>query len=117
MGRIYVFMQDHPVPESVDNDKVNYIKMIRGQQAFLVLNHWTKTCTSGCRPVKEPLHKDFVEAIRFPLSMFPCKWLFTDSKLRLFNSPNSFGQYFKRAMNRLFNKRYGVTLWRHSFIN
>ncbi len=92
MGRTYIFMQDHPVPETAHHGKLNYIKIITRQTPYLVLNQWTKACTSNCRPVKEPLDKGFVEAIKTSLRISPRKWLFTDRKLRPFNSsPNSYG--------------------------
>jgi hypothetical protein len=117
MGRTHLFVQDNPIANSADYLKQNYIKMTTGQTPYLILNSWTKTCTSNCRAVKEPLEKGFVEAIKLSVRLFPRRWLFTGSKARPFASPNSYGQWFKRSLQRLFNKHGGVTLWRHSFIN
>jgi hypothetical protein len=115
LGDVFI-VKKSKVPEAY-KDK-NYILLEGNDTGYLVLNDYKTSKFYG--ELKEKLKLEQVKVIRQSIELFPRDHLFVSTigknKGTPYTKANSYSQFVIRACNEHFNRKMGVSLWRHMYI-
>lgn len=111
--RIYIEGHEEPPPDTSDE---NYIILSGVQgQSKIVLSEYKTSRKYG--RFQRPLPDDLVRIIIKSLELQPRHYVFVDDSLQPYIKKNSYTRFVNRILERLFQKRFTISLLRHSFIS
>jgi integrase len=86
-----------------------------GGESKLVLNTYKTVGKYG--PFVRALPEEVVHIIRYSLRLLPRQYLFVDERGEPYTKKNSYTRFANRTLERLFGKKFTISLLRHSFIS
>jgi hypothetical protein len=95
-------------------DQGNYIVLSKGDPV-LVLNHY-KT-SHVYKAIIEKIPPELYAVLTKSVKAFPRAYLFLSSQDQPYLKNKSFSEFVRTTMMELFNKKMGVSLWRHVYVS
>ena len=106
------------VQEGIDtpDPKENYISLSKfSEESKLVLNNYKTSNKYG--QFERKLPDQLVNIIITSLNKDPRRYLFVDEKKNPYEKKNSYTRFANRAFERIFHKKFTISLLRHSFVS